>query len=126
MTRTLAGIGALTLLLVLAAAGPALDAVNIAIAPQTFQLGRDQGGAITVHAEIAFADVNTATVCLAGIPARSCKPDNRGELVAYFDEATVKALVAPPSATLTLTGQTNDGTPFAGVDTVVVTIWRGK
>jgi len=48
------------------------------------------------------------------------KADCRGELVAKFDEAAVKAIVEPPSATLTLTGMTIDGDEFSGSDTVKV------
>jgi hypothetical protein len=128
MSKTLSALCVVAPPLLLAAApAPALlDTIDIQIAPQAFQLGRAQGGEVVVHTNIDFSDVNAATVYLEGIAAEHCKADNCGDLVAYFDEDTIEALVAPPSATLTLTGERDDGTPFSGTDTVTVTVWRGR
>ncbi|MFH1749236.1 MAG: DUF5666 domain-containing protein [Planctomycetota bacterium] len=100
----------------------AAQAIVIAIAPHTLLLGFDQGGSVVVHADIPYANVDAATVALDGIAAAWTKSDDCGNLVAYFDEAAVKAIVAPPKATLTLTGNTQDGTPFTGFDTVQVKV----
>jgi hypothetical protein len=102
----------------------AVSAVVVAVAPHTMQLGADQGGTVTVHAEIPFCQVNCDSLQLSGIPATGAKPDNRGELVAMFDEVSVKAIVALPSTTLTLTGARLDGSLFSGADTVSVKEWR--
>ncbi len=92
----------------------------IKIAPQRLLLSDVQSGTVVVHAEIDYDVVDTASVLLEGVPALHTKADLRGELVAYFDEAAIKALVSPPRATLTLTGTTIDGTAFSGSDTVKV------
>jgi hypothetical protein len=97
--------------------------VDITIAPKTLSLDSaascDEGG-VTVHADIPYSDVDHSTLELEGVPVLSTKPDGRGNLVAQFDRAEILAIVAPPSATLTLTGATVDGTPIAGSDTIRV------
>ncbi|MBU0641069.1 MAG: hypothetical protein KKB50_19595 [Planctomycetes bacterium] len=100
----------------------ATQEIVIAIAPHTLLLGFEQGGSVVVHADIPYAEVNADTLALDGIAAAWAKPDDCGNLVAYFDEAAVKAIVAPPSATLTLTGETKSGSPFTGSDTVQVKV----
>ena len=99
--------------------------VNIQIAPQTFQLGFNQGGLITVHTDIPLRQVVRSSVQLDGLSAVYTKADSTGNLVAKFREQAVKALVSPPRATLTLTGTTVSGNDFAGDDTVRVTDWQG-
>ncbi len=96
------------------------DPLGIAVSPQTLILGVEQSGRVTVHTAIAGSVVDRATVALNGIPASSTWVDLRGNLVAGFGEADVKAIVEPDEATLTLTGNRLDGTPFAGSDTVRV------
>ncbi len=96
------------------------DPLGIAISPQALILGAEQSGRVTVHTDIAGSTVDRSTVALEGIPASSTWVDLRGNLVAGFPEADVKAFVAPPEATLTLTGNRLDGTPFEGSDTVTV------
>lgn len=94
--------------------------VTVIISPNTFQLSMDQGGMVTVHTNIPYSAVVKPTVQLSGITNTFTKADSLGHLVAKFDEWTIKALVDPPSATLTLTGDYNDGTSFAASDTVQV------
>lgn len=98
------------------------DDIGIAVSPQTLILGMDQGGAVTVHTNIAYSSVDTSSLELNGIPASAAFPDDCGDLVAKFNEAAVKAIVDAPSAELTLTGLTKDGEPFAGSDTVNVIV----
>ena len=92
----------------------------VLISPQTLLLSSEQGGSVVVHMAIPCSQVDSSTVALDDVPALYTKADSRGDLVAYFDEVAIKAIVAPPSATLTLTGNLHDGTPFAGSDTVQV------
>ena len=99
-------------------------AIEVEVAPQTLQLGADQGGEVTVHTDIPLGLVIRSTVELSGLPAFSTYSDSCGQLAAKFSEEDVKSLVAVPSATLTLTGLTIDGISFAGSDTVRVTTWR--
>ncbi|MFH1688911.1 MAG: hypothetical protein ABIE42_01575 [Candidatus Eisenbacteria bacterium] len=97
--------------------------VDITIAPKTLSIDSeascDEGG-VTVHADIPYSDVDHSTLALEGVPVLSTKPDGRGNLVAQFDRAEILPLVAPPSATLTLTGAKVDGTPIAGSYTISV------
>ncbi len=97
----------------------AAETVAIVVSPSTIYIG-SLGGGVTVHAEIPYSTVAGATVSLNGLPVRATFADNRGDLVAKFDLAQVKDIVAPPSATLTLTGVTKDGVPFTGTDTIRV------
>lgn len=94
--------------------------VVVAVAPQTLLLSSVQGGEITVHATIAYSKVDKSSVTLNDIPVKWTKADSRGELVAKFDEAAVKAIVSAPSAVLTLKGVTVDGEAFEGSATVRV------
>ena len=103
-----------------ALAGGAAEGVTIAVAPHTLLLSSIQGGEVTVHAEIAYGRVETASITLNGVAVKWTKSDARGELVAKFDEDEVKAIVTAPSADLTLRGMTVDGEPFEGTDTVRV------
>ena len=96
-----------------------VEAVTIKISPGTLAL-RSTGTWVTVHADIPYSQVVGSTVELEGIAAALTKADDCGDLVAKFHQADVKAIVAPPSATLTLTGMTVAGTPFAGTDTIRV------
>ena len=114
---------ALTAALVLAGC-PILDlSVIVLVSPQTILLGADQGGEVTVHAEIAYRLVEPETLRLNGVYALSVGSDSRGELVAKFSEHAIKAIVSPPSEMLMLTGRTTDGRVFAGMDEVVVREW---
>jgi hypothetical protein len=92
------------------------------VSPQTLLLGRDQGGEVTVHVEIPFSLVDPDSLELNGVPASGAFADNCGDLVAKFSEDAVKAIVAAPSAVLTLDGCTLDGLGFTGVDVVTVKV----
>ncbi|MBN2445287.1 MAG: hypothetical protein JXO22_01075 [Phycisphaerae bacterium] len=76
------------------------DTTGISIAPQTLLLSQAQSGRVTVHTGVPFA--GQTDVVLEDIAAVSVYSDDCGYLVAKFDEDAVKAIVAPPSATLTL------------------------
>ena len=98
------------------------DPIGVAVSPQNLLLGSDQGGFVVVHTDgVPCTSVDPASVTLNGLAAKSTKADSCGDLVAYFDEEAVKAMVAPPSAELTLSGEYTDGTTFSGSDTVSVT-----
>jgi len=96
------------------------DPLGVAVSPQTFILSLDQGGAVTVHTAIRYVDVDCSTLQLNGIPVAWTHIDSRGQVVAEFNEAAVKAIVAPPEAVLTLTGKMKTGESFSGSDTVRV------
>jgi hypothetical protein len=96
------------------------DPLGVAVSPQTLILHLDQGGAVTVHTAIKLAVVDSNSLTLNGVPAEGVWADSRGNVVARFSEAAIEALVAPPSAVLTLEGGLKDGTPFAGSDEVQV------
>jgi len=94
--------------------------VAVQVSPSTIVLGLKKGSAITVHTDIAFGSVDRATVALSGVPATATFSDSCGNLVAKFNQADIEAIVAPPQATLVLTGLTVDGVPFSGADLVRV------
>jgi len=98
------------------------DPLGVAVSPHTLILGADQGGTVAVHTAIPLSAVDTSTLDLNGIPVMWTKADARGELVAMFSEDAVKAIVTPPSALLTLTGEMKDGTGFWGSDEAQVVI----
>ena len=82
-----------------------------------------KGQWVTVHADIPLSVVDTATVSVNGVAVDWTKADAQGDLVAKFCLDNVLDVIAPPSATLTLTGRTISNVPFSGTDTVkVVTI----
>jgi hypothetical protein len=93
--------------------------IGITISPATLVLG-SEGTWVTVHADIPLAAVDCSTVALDGIAVAWTKADAQVNLVAKFPIAKVKDIVAPPQATLELTGVTKDGTAFAGQDTIAV------
>lgn len=93
---------------------------SIVVSPQTLVLSMDQGGAVTVHTNIPFASVDESSLTLNDVPAEAAWPDNRGHLVARFDEQAIEDLVEPPSATLVLEGVYQSGGPFDGSDEVRV------
>ncbi|NLV46162.1 MAG: hypothetical protein GXY07_16870 [Candidatus Hydrogenedentes bacterium] len=96
------------------------DPVVVEVAPETLILNSDQGGWITVHINVPARLVDSETLILHGIHVHHTGVDSRGEIVGYFDEYAVKALVSPPSAELTLTGAYLTGEMFEGSDTVRV------
>ena len=96
------------------------DSLGVAVSPHTLLLSRNQGGSVVVHTYIPYSTVDTSTVTLNDVPAEWTKADDCGNLVAYFDEWTIKDLVSAPEFTLYLRGYTKDGTFFEGSDTVRV------
>lgn len=101
---------------------PASDAIEIdaTVSPSTIVLGLDKGAAVTVHTDIPLSAVDRPSVALSGVSAYLTKADSCGNLVAKFHQEEIEAIVAPPEATVVLTGFTKDGDPFSGADTVRV------
>jgi len=60
------------------------DPLGVAVSPQTLILGLNQGGKVTVHSDIPYGDVDLGSLYLNGVPVRSTKPDDCGNLVAFF------------------------------------------
>ena len=96
------------------------DPLGIAVSPQNIILSSVQSGAVTVHTDIPLSSVDTSSLDLNGIPVSGVGADALGHLVARFPEDEVKAIVSPPGATLTLTGNYRLGGSFSGSDTVKV------
>ncbi len=124
-------VAAYALCLLLVAVGVAFSqsvSVEIAVAPSTFVLGLDQGGAVTVHADIPFSQVDPdpVLITLNGTAADSIWADDRGDLVARFSEVAVEAALSVGPQTLTLEGPKADGALFTGSDTVQVIEWRRR
>ena len=75
---------------------------------------------VTVHSNIPYVSVNTVSLTLNGISATFSKADACGDLVVKFGRADVKDIVEPGIATLTLSGELKDGSPFEASDTITV------
>ena len=101
-----------------ASAGP-VEEIGIVVSPNCLALD-SKGTWVTVHADISYYAVAGATLSLNGIEVEWTKSDSRGDLVAKFCLDDVKDIVEPPSVTLVLEGETKDGVPFTGSDTVRV------
>lgn len=93
--------------------------ITIVVSPAVLTLGTP-GNWVTVHTDISCSEVDRETLLLNGIVPEVVKADNHGDLVAKFVRGDIEAIVAPPEATLTLTGLTVSGAPFSGSDTIVV------
>ncbi|MBN1569450.1 MAG: hypothetical protein JXA73_16510 [Acidobacteria bacterium] len=93
--------------------------IAIEIAPSTLNLAY-QGQVVTVHTNIDYDLVVGASVKLNGIEIDWWKSDDRGNFVAKFDVDSVKDIVEPGTATLTLTGDTKDGDHFSGTSTIKI------
>ena len=91
----------------------------ITISPKTLFLSSEDT-IVTVHSNIAYGSVNTVSLTLNGVPATFSKSDACGDLVVRFGRADVKDIVKPGIATLTLSGELKDGSPFEASDTITV------
>lgn len=111
--------GLLSCVVVLAVWAQTVTVVSV-VSPSVLVLASKSTVAVTVHAQVRLSLVQAGTVRLNGVAPYAVFADNRGELVAKFDLATIKAMVTPPEATLTLTAVMKDGSPLVGVDTITV------
>jgi hypothetical protein len=93
--------------------------VDISIAPCNLVIG-EQGEWVTVHADIPYSLVDTNSLEMAGLQPVSVFADARGDLVAKFDQLLIQAIVSPPDAEFTLTGNTKMGQAFEGTATIQV------
>ena len=93
--------------------------IGIKVSPHVIAM-RSQAEWVTVHTTLRYSLAETSTIALNEIPVALAKADDRGYLVAKFRMEDVRAIIAPPSATLILTGMTRDGEPFIGSETVTV------
>src|SRR5690554_2609187 len=89
--------------------------IEIQVAPATLNLG-NQGTWVTVHTDIAYADVTAASVTLNGVAIDWSKSDNQGNFVAKFIIRDVKNLPLKIGEynTLILCGLTTNGEAFSG------------
>ena len=106
-----------------------VQVIGIQVSPSTINLAH-QGEVVTVHADIGYTGVVSASLKLNGVEVWYTKSDAQGNLVAKFDVDKVKSIIAVPSAELTLTGavETAEGVEvlFSGTDTVRVVDNSGK
>ena len=127
MKRTIVSASLLTVVLLaygpgafcLGSSDAAID-IAVSVSPKTIVLGCDKGDRVTVHTDIPLAQVDRESVALSGVLPLLVKADSCGNLVAKFDQESIERLVAPPEATLVLTGTTKDDVPFSGSDNVRV------
>lgn len=95
-------------------------AAEITVSPQTLVLSSQSTSWVTVHTNLPYGAVQSASVTLDGIPIAWSKSDARGYFVAKFQMIAVKDIAAPPSVELTFTGNLTDGQSFSGTDIVPV------
>ncbi len=93
---------------------------EITVAPQTLVLSSNSTSWVTVHTDLPYTSVASASVTLDGIPIAWSKSDSRGYFVAKFQIGQVKGIATPPSVELTLAGTLYNGETFSGTDAVTV------
>ncbi|HCA48266.1 MAG TPA: hypothetical protein DEP45_13205 [Armatimonadetes bacterium] len=93
--------------------------VNIQVAPAQIVLSAPLEW-ITVHADIAYADVDPDSVTINGLDDLWIKSDNCGNLVAKVRFVDIVSQLSAPSAVIVLEGETTDGEAFSGSQTVRV------
>ena len=105
------------------------EEIGIQVSPSTINLAYE-GTVVSVHADIPYAGVVTASLKLNGVEVWWTKADARGDLVGKFNVDDIKKIVAPPGATLELTGYVETplgiDVPFSGSDTIRVVNNSGK
>jgi len=103
--------------------------ISITVSPSVLNL-QNNGQVVTVHTDIAYGTVEASSVTLDGIPINSWKADNKGNFVAKFLIDEVKNLyrdkILPVKAELILSGITNTGVLFSGIDEITVINSTGK
>jgi hypothetical protein len=95
--------------------------VAIKISPHVLNLSKP-GDCLTVHTDISYSAVAGQTVSLNGVAIQSWKSDNRGNFVAKFNMADIVDLPLQIGAynRFEMTGETNSGEIFCGVEEILV------
>lgn len=93
--------------------------VVITVSPHTIVLASG-GPWITVHVDIPYRVVDTASLTLNGVAVAWTKADLQGNLVAKFEGTVLREILVGPETILTLCGLTVEGMTFSGSDTVAV------
>ena len=125
MNRSMVSLGLFAFLVISLVAGAMTASyaepleINIIVQPKTIVFDSDSEW-LTVHTDIALSAVDTGSVMINEIAVSWTKADAKGNLVAKFDINEIKAIVAAPEAVFALTGLTNEGISFSGMDTVPV------
>ncbi|MCK4482428.1 hypothetical protein KAU55_04320 [Candidatus Bathyarchaeota archaeon] len=113
---------------------PPVAQATINIDPDTLNL-KSRGKWITAYIELPedcdASEIDLSTVKLNGEISAALHPteigdyDNNGilDLMVKFDRQDLRAILSAGEATLTITGQLIDGTPFEGSDTIRVLNW---
>ncbi len=123
--KTIAGILLIALVAVSVGVAAGATLINIVVSPHNLNL-ESHGNGVTVHTNIAYADVNCSTVALKvegeEIPICSCYPDLCDDLVVKVDRDDVVDAIrgsdASTEAEFTLAGFTTSGDQFTGKDTI--------
>ncbi|NLP08862.1 hypothetical protein GX408_00555 [bacterium] len=102
---------------------PAEDTIEIQIqvSPNTLNL-QNAGEWVTIHTDLAYSSVNSASVQLNGVEISWSKSDNQGYFVAKFVMSEIKDLAGLKVGeynSLTLTGESSDGL-FTGTQAIMV------
>ena len=108
----------------------AQDVIPIQVSPHAIILSSEHVGPVTVHADISYYAVATASVRLytdrdpSPITPYFTFPDDRGQLVAKFRLSDVVGILGTiegrVNVTFTLSGDTKIGSYFTGSDEIMV------
>jgi len=118
----------MVLVLLLAPVTAVAEEIIIEVAPRTLNLA-SEGQVVTVHTDVAYADVVVSSVYLNEVYIDSWKADNRGNFVAKFLMGAVKTIPGlriGEANTLTMVGVTVDGISFWGEQEVMVIDVTGR
>ena len=97
------------------------EVIEIQVSPNVLNL-QNNGVVVTIHTDIPYSAVIGSSVSLNGLEIESWKSDNQGFFVAKFDMDEVKDLDDLEIGgynTLSLTGETGNGT-FTGSEDILV------
>ncbi len=110
-----------TAFLVFSNAQAEVNLIEIQVSPNTLNL-QNPGEWVTIHTDLAYSSVISASVELNGVPISWSKSDNQGFFVAKFVMSQIKnldGLTIGEYNSLTLTGESSDG-PFSGTRAIMV------
>ena len=114
------GINLITILALSASLCLAFE-INIDVSPKVLNINSN-GEVVTVHTNIAYSEVNGATVSINGVEIKSWKADDRGFFVAKFSMEEIKKLplIIDEYNTLKLEGYTVNDEYFWGEEAIKV------
>ena len=98
--------------------------ISIKLSPDTVVISNKAEGFCGIHADIEYWAVNKSSLEISSeigvITIDVAKADSHGDLIVMVDLEKVKTIVLPPHTTLMLSGNTDQGESFYGLDIIRV------